>query len=44
MMRLIEVSRAFEAVTQSITNNQNTMKEAIRTLGESELVAFRSQP
>lgn len=35
MMRLIEVSRAFEAVTQSITNNQNTMKEAIRTLGES---------
>lgn len=36
MMRLIEISRAFEAVTSSLSNSQSTMKESIRTLGESK--------
>ena len=35
MIQLIEISRAFEAITTGISNGQSTLKEAIRTLGES---------
>lgn len=36
MIRLIEISRAFEAITTGISNGQSTMKEAIRVLGDSK--------
>ena len=36
MIQLIEISRAFEAITTGISNGQSTMKEAIRVLGDSK--------